>query len=84
MNSGTCPKCSSTTILCSPEGTWPGMHMIRISTMDAALVECLICADCGYVEAYVTNARDRAKMLRAFERFNAGGDGGEERGGGRR
>lgn len=69
MRSGTCPKCRSTTILRSRKGGWPGMHLIHIGPGDAAFVECLICADCGFVEAYVPADLDRRKMLRAFDRL---------------
>ncbi len=69
MKTGTCPKCSSTTILRAPQGGWPGMHMIHISVLDTATVECLICADCGFIEAYVPSGLDRRKMLAKFERF---------------
>ena len=51
------------------KGAWPGLHQIRIAILDVALVECLICSDCGYVEAYVPSQLDRRKMLRSFERF---------------
>lgn len=69
MKSGTCPKCESSSILRSRKGGWPGLHQIHIATLDVALVECLICSDCGYVETYVPSQLDRRKMLRSFERF---------------
>ncbi|MFT4537651.1 MAG: ssDNA-binding Zn-finger/Zn-ribbon topoisomerase 1 [Planctomycetota bacterium] len=71
MRSGTCPKCGSETILRSRKHGGPGMHMIHISVTEAGFVECLICADCGFVEAYVPAQLDRGKMLNSFERYVA-------------
>ena len=68
MKSGTCPKCQSTEILVAPKGPWPGMHQIHIDWREAALVECLICWGCGYVESYV-NPGQRLRMRKKFKRY---------------
>ena len=46
------------------------MHQIHISTTEGALLECLICSDCGCVEAYVPAKGDLAKMAQKFERYS--------------
>lgn len=71
MKSGTCPKCDSTEILCAPVGGWHGLHQIHIEWLDAALVQCLVCAACGYVESYVHSDLGLRKMRRAYERYRA-------------
>jgi len=80
MISGTCPKCGSTVILRSKRGGWPGLHQIHIQDIDVAFVECLICSECGFVEAYVPADLDRRKMLRAFERYQPGSEAFEDNG----
>jgi predicted nucleic-acid-binding Zn-ribbon protein len=75
MIKGRCPKCESTTIVRSRKGGWPGLHQIHISATESAQVECLICVDCGYTEAYVPNSLDRGKMLKSFERYSVGDEG---------
>ncbi len=73
MKRGICPKCKSTIILRSKKGGWPGVHQLQVSAMDTALVECLICADCGFMELYVPKELDRRKMLRSFDRYGVDG-----------
>ncbi len=60
--SSQCPKCGCTTLLEPEKGTWPGMHAIRIDATSSALLQLLVCADCGYVEAYVPSSLDRRKL----------------------
>ena len=69
MITGKCPKCSSSVILESNKGGWPGLHQINIKDLDVAFVECLICADCGFVETYVPSEKAREKMLTHFDRY---------------
>ncbi len=69
MITGKCPKCSSSVILKSKRGGWPGLHQINIKVTAVAYVECLICADCGFVETYVPSEKEREKMLTHFDRY---------------
>lgn len=66
--SGQCPKCGCTTLLEPDQGTWPGMHAIRIDATSSALVQLFVCADCGYVEAYVPSSLDRRKLAERMAR----------------
>jgi len=64
MKSGRCPKCQSTDIRTGPTGPRADMvlNAIPVSFWTSVKPELRVCVSCGYVEHYVANAADRARI----------------------
>ena len=66
MKTGTCPKCASETVYSGasiPLKKGPfGSNSIPISLTSVAALDNYVCAECGYVESYVSNAERLAEI----------------------
>jgi predicted nucleic-acid-binding Zn-ribbon protein len=75
-NSGTCPKCSCTTLFVVPSAAPRAMRLVtydvfempvgsieaRVGTRSAGAVEAWICSQCGYTELFTNDLADIAKL----------------------
>ena len=66
MKSGTCPKCASKTVYSGasiPLKKGPfGSNSIPVSLTAIAALDNYVCAECGYLESYVSNAERLAEI----------------------
>jgi predicted nucleic-acid-binding Zn-ribbon protein len=60
-SAGVCPKCSSKQIIKIPSefGTY---NMIKIDLLKFANLTRYICADCGYIEQYISDDSSLSKL----------------------
>ena len=65
MKSGVCPKCGSTRIHTDAPLTKLGRR-IPITAWFTAGRDCYACADCGYLEYYVTTRKTLDKIARKW------------------
>ena len=78
MKSGRCPKCGATDIRMRrpTRWKWAFSDVFLISTTmwksPSTLLDCVVCAHCGYVERYVSDPKALQAIAAQWERVNDG------------
>ncbi len=72
MKTGICPKCSSHEVFSGAgvalkKGPF-GSNSIPIGLTSIAALDNLVCAECGYVESYVSDPDKLAEIFRKWDR----------------
>ena len=67
---GICPACGSKDIHVNPtvgrEVKGTGLNIMPIGWFDIAKLDNYVCVNCGYVESYVGNPRDRERIAKKW------------------
>ena len=68
MKSGQCPKCGSPEVYHRTRG--PLEEGVSISLWAAATLDTYVCTNCGYVEDYVLDDSNFAKIVKKWAKVN--------------
>ena len=73
MKSGICPKCSSHEVfsgagIALKKGPF-GSNSIPIGLTSMAALDNFVCAECGYVESYISDAGKLAELSRKWRKI---------------
>ena len=73
MKTGTCPKCSSDAIysgagIALKKGPF-GSNSIPVGLTSIAALDNYVCAECGYVESYVSDPKKLAEIVRKWDKI---------------
>ena len=74
MKTGTCPKCSSDEIFSGAgislkKGPF-GSNSIPVGLTSIAALDNYVCADCGYVESYVSDPKKLVEISRKWDKID--------------
>ena len=74
MKTGTCPKCSSDEVFSGAgislkKGPF-GSNSIPVGLTSIAALDNYVCADCGYVESYVSDPKKLVEISRKWDKIN--------------
>ena len=74
MKTGTCPKCSSDAIysgagVALKKGPF-GSNSIPVGLTSIAALDNYVCAECGYVESYVSDPKKLAEIARKWDKID--------------
>ena len=71
-NTCKCPKCQSSSICrIVPSGGDSDAGGISIGLFNYTLPTIFLCSDCGYVEQWVEDERDLAKIFKKYKQYGA-------------
>ena len=63
---GVCPKCASTDLRVLRQRTWSSLIPTGLTVFQAVYTSKFICTSCGYVETWIENKKDLAKIQQKF------------------
>jgi hypothetical protein len=66
MKSGVCPKCGSARVHTDARLTKYSARFVPITIWSIAGRDCYACADCGYLEYYITTRKALDKIARKW------------------
>jgi predicted nucleic-acid-binding Zn-ribbon protein len=74
LKTGTCPKCSSDEIFSGAgislkKGPF-GSNSIPVGLTSIAALDNYVCADCGYVESYVSDPKKLVEISRKWDKID--------------
>jgi predicted nucleic-acid-binding Zn-ribbon protein len=70
MKTGRCPKCGSNDVRAGTDVPVKSgrFNAIPVTFLSGAPLDNYVCANCGYVESYIANARDLQKIIKNWPR----------------
>ena len=68
MKNGTCSKCGKREVRCSPPGRVSHADFVSVTTFRSARLRVYVCTACGWVERWMQDQDDLARIAEKWER----------------